>query len=181
VPPATHSQSPGLLSPGVVVTPLPVEPVDAGLKKDLLATAQPEPLPSPVDRAPEVVCNGYVILDGAVTAYLSDGRVAYSDAGEIQQVTKHSLFAFGRVFRVVTGNSLAPEAPRLDMGRSVEMPGVMATPPAPVPAEPAVVRAGVEILPAVNSIASGMQPPQAINGFGSGNMVASRMGLGGNR
>ena len=51
----------------------------------------------------QVFCSGYAVLPGGdAEVFLSDGSTAYSDAGEIQWIKKHSVKVFGKEFRIKT-------------------------------------------------------------------------------
>jgi hypothetical protein len=51
----------------------------------------------------QVFCSGYAVLPGGdAEVFLSDGSTAYSDAGEIQWIKKHSVKVFGKEFRIRT-------------------------------------------------------------------------------
>jgi hypothetical protein len=48
----------------------------------------------------EIYCMGFTVLAGEATVFLSDGRVGHSSDGEIQQIAKHTVKAFGGTFKV---------------------------------------------------------------------------------
>ena len=99
-------------------------------------------------------------------AYFSDGTAAYSECGEVQQVTAHWVYAFGRKFRVAIGRAVSAARPD-----SIAIPGGLATQGQVSPDLPVN---DAEILPPVGSIASGLSQPPRLNGFSSGSVAASR-------
>jgi hypothetical protein len=98
-------------------------------------------------------------------AYFSDRTAAYSECGEVQHVTAHWVYAFGRKFRVAVGRAVSPARPD-----SPFLPGGLAMQGQMSPDLPVN---DAEIIPPVGSIASGLSQPPRLNGFSSGSVAAS--------
>ena len=110
-----------------------------------------------------VVCTGYTVLFGQATVFFSDGSTAFSADGDVQEVRPHWVTCFGRRFRVIAGRSVAivSESFAGDIRRSDQIP--VSESPVPVSDSPPVNQ--VMILPSISGQASGMVPPQRLNGF----------------
>ncbi len=109
-----------------------------------------------------VFCTGYLIALGDVRCYFSDGSTAFSDAGEVDQVTPHFVTCWGRKFRVVLGHPLPlasqyqSQAFHQDYGQISEDPPVNQ----------------VDLLPTIHS--QGGSPPPSLGGISQMNVSQSR-------
>lgn len=73
---------------------------NAGLPQTVVApgeTVSPGEVDSPV--GPEIFCRGYM-LGKYPQVYLSDGRVADAQYGEVQSIMRHSVIAFNHEFKI---------------------------------------------------------------------------------
>jgi hypothetical protein len=104
---------------------------------------------------PDVICTGYVLLDGKPTVYFSDGTTA--EGSEVQQITKHEVHCFGKVFRIAAQYAYTP---------------------ALVPSQPVTLPVQVDlsssynppvndaiILPTIHGRSYGNPPPPRLNGM----------------
>ena len=104
---------------------------------------------------PVVVCVGVTQTPSRIIAFLSDGRTADSDEGEIQAYDKHKVRAFGTEFKLV------PNYPKYTVENRV-------TPTEVLPADqpPALYRDNVQVTVIGDSYAN-RRPPQSHSGFAS--------------
>ena len=121
------------------------------------------PAPVPGAESNEVVCVGVSHLGGVWTVFLSDGRRADSEDGDLQEVRAKSVKAFG-------ANFVRLKSPRLLPAGQVEyVPagvGLVPTGAANLNTGAAVGDGNaVSILPAIH--AQGGTPPPQLNGIGS--------------
>jgi hypothetical protein len=98
-----------------------------------------------------VFCTGYTILFGDVRCYFSDGSTAFSDSGEVVQITPHFVTCWGRKFRVILGHATTSQAStatmHYDYGQVSEDPPVNQ----------------VDVLPSIHS--QGGLPPPSLGGI----------------
>ncbi len=130
------------------------------------------PLGDSPDDTNDVVCTGFAALGRDVMVFFSDGSTAYSDAGEVTQVSPHWVIAFGRRYRVIVGRSVSyadsnsfSQRDRVDPQNASSFSDSQVSDDRPV--NQAI------ILPSVNSQASAMVPPPRLNGFSGQSSVAS--------
>lgn len=62
-----------------------------------------------VSETNEIYCTGFVVLDGRSMVFLSDGRTAYSEYGEVDMVRPHRVKVFGQYFDVHSTAQIACE------------------------------------------------------------------------
>jgi hypothetical protein len=114
-----------------------------------------------------IYCLGFACVGKDFEAFFSDGSTAYSDAGEISQIQPHWVTAWGRRYRVIVGHAVSSV---LETGNFSQRDRSMAMNDSdgyvsqgqvsdPVPVNDA------EILPSVNSQASGIPVTPRINGI----------------
>lgn len=124
-------------------------------------------LQRPLGDSPEdtnnVTCSGIAILSkDDVTAFFSDGSTAYGSEGEIQKISGHWVYAFGKKYRLC-GSPACSTSSRISddyrQGDHIVDYGQNDLPDAPVN--------DAEILPSINSAASGIPPAPRINGLSS--------------
>jgi len=119
------------------------------------------------DDTNDVVCTGYTILGKDVTVFFSDGSTAYGDAGEVQKIESHWVTAFGRRYRIIVGRAVSPaleiDSSFSQRGRGLQIESPDAYISQGQVSEPAPVN-DAEILPSINSQASGIPPTPRING-----------------
>ena len=98
-------------------TPAKVKPaVNRGIAAAQSNFAVGQPLPSgtaasltaQTNQAVVVNCNGYVSTPKGFVVYLSDGRIAYSDEGDVQRIGKRTVKVFGESYRVVPNIPTVP-------------------------------------------------------------------------
>jgi len=121
----------------------------------------------PLGDSPEdtnnVTCSGIAILSkDNVIAFFSDGSTAYGSEGEIQKISGHWVYAFGKKYRLCGSPARSQSSrPRDDYAQSDHIVdyGQNNLPDAPVN--------DAEILPSISSQASAIVSPPRINGIGS--------------
>ncbi|MGH7943077.1 MAG: zonular occludens toxin domain-containing protein, partial [Limisphaerales bacterium] len=95
--------------------------------------AAPEP-PAPVAAAVSsnelaglvVYCSGYAVLDKVVMVFLSDGRIARSDWGDVQFVGSQKVEVFGRAFPLYTTAQIERSHPEMNFTAGPEPSGLAA-------------------------------------------------------
>jgi hypothetical protein len=115
---------------------------------------------SPVVDTNEVTCVGWAAVGNRMNVFLSDGRTAQSEFGEVQRVTRHKVKVFGQEFKVVgrqaVGGALDVGVP--PVGTSVSV-SAEKTPENPVESE----KNPVQILPSISG--PDLRPPPRLNGI----------------